>query len=97
MQQTNLQFVRASSGSASAAQSGSDAEALVRAALDREKSPCSMTYSTVTATSASGGWNVRARLVTRGGPGTATFGVRTGGTTVTPGDDFASEILAGCP
>jgi hypothetical protein len=56
-----------------------------------------MTYSTVTATSVSGGWNVQVSVVTRGGPSATTFGVATGGTKVTPEDQLASEILAGCP
>jgi hypothetical protein len=86
-----------SGAAASAANSAPAAEALVRAALDREKSSCSMTYSTVTATATSGGWNVQAAVITSGNPGTTTFGVATGGTTLTPEDQLGSEILAGCP
>ena len=86
-----------SGGASGSAHSAADAEAIVRAALDREKGPCGMTYTTVTATATSRGWNVQASVTTRGGPGTTTFGVATGSSTLTPEDQLGSEILAGCP
>jgi hypothetical protein len=80
----------------SGAQSASDAEAIVKAILDQNKSGCHLTYSTVTATAVSGGWNVEANVVTSGNVNTAKFGVATGGTTATPEDQLSSEIEAGC-
>jgi hypothetical protein len=56
-----------------------------------------MTYTTVTATAASGGWSVRVSVVTSGNPGTTYFGVRDGGTAAVSADQLSSEIEAGCP
>lgn len=77
------------------AQTAADAEAIVKAVLDKQKSSCSMTYSSVTATAVAGGWNVLANVVTSGNPGTAKFGVATGGTTATPADPLSADIDAG--
>jgi serine/threonine protein kinase len=89
-----------SSGSASGASAGasssSDAEAIVRTILDKNKSSCTMSYTTVKAFAVGGGWYVDAQVVTSGNPGQAQFSVGTGGTTATPSDQLASEIEAGC-
>src|SRR5581483_4333248 len=80
--------------SGAGARSASDAQAIVKALLEKNKGGCNMTYSTITVTTVSGGWNVAADVVTSGNANTAHFGVATGGTSATPADQLAAEIEA---
>jgi hypothetical protein len=86
-----------SAGSAGAANDANGAVAVVRAALEKQKSVCSMTYSTLTASPTQYGWLVHASVVTFGNPGTALFGVKKGTTTISPADPLSADILGGCP
>ena len=80
------------------AQSASDAEAIVKALLDKNKSSCNMTYSTVASkpSSAVAGWLVGADVVTSGNQGTPVWLVKQGSTEAVPEDQLSSEIEAGC-
>jgi len=85
-----------SASASGAPKTAADAEAIVRALLDKNKTSCNMTYTTVQAFAAGGGWYTSAKVVTSGNPGTAQFGVGQDGS-VTPSNQLASEIQAGCP
>ncbi|HEX3455210.1 MAG TPA: DUF6777 domain-containing protein [Gaiellaceae bacterium] len=81
---------------APAAQSSADAVALVKSVLDKAKNGCGLTYTTVTAVATSNGWNVTAKVTTRGGPNTAHYGVVKGSSAVSPEDQVSFEILHAC-
>jgi hypothetical protein len=86
-----------SSGSAAGApQSSDDAVALVKSVLDKAKSGCGLTYTTVTAVATSNGWNVTGQVTTRGGPNTVHYGVAKGSTTVSSEDQVSFEVLHQC-
>jgi Protein kinase domain len=81
------------------ARSASDAQAVVKALLDKNASACHMTYSTFATqnASATSGWLVAVNVTTSGNPGVPVFLVKTGGTEAVPEDQLSSEIQAGCP
>jgi serine/threonine protein kinase len=86
-----------SSGSAAGvANDSNSAIAVVTAMLEKEKSGCSMTYTTLTASPTQYGWLVKANVVTSGNPGTPLFGVKKGTAEITAADPLSAEILAGC-
>jgi hypothetical protein len=85
------------SGGTGPANSSSDAIAIVKAELEKEKGACNLTYTTLVAEGTSFGWTVEVDVVTSGNPGKATFGVKQGTTEINPADPLSSEILAGCP
>jgi hypothetical protein len=80
------------------AQSAADAEAIVKALLDKEKSSCHLTYSTFATknATATAGWLVAVAVTTSGNANTAVFLVKQGGTEAVPEDQLSSEIEAGC-